>query len=330
MKYIKTNYDIPFYNMALEEYLLKNDEFKDDYCFFYINSPSVIIGSHQNAYSEVNMKYARENNIYIARRLSGGGAVYHDKGNLNYSFVLNKENGAGMKIDFAPYTAPIITTLLRLGVKSELSGRNDILVDNKKISGNAQTAYKNKLLHHGTLMVDVDVTAMLNVLNVSEMKISSKAIDSVRSRVLNLKSLLPSGFDTFALRDELIKTYFRGKEYGEYTLDKKDTDNINTMVKEKFSTNEYNLSQKAPFGVVKRKKFTAGIIEAGFNVKNNRIEGISFCGDFFENDSIRQLEGILSNVPFNQKDIKERLLNINAGDYIANLTNDELIELIMY
>ena len=233
-----------------------------------------------------------------------------------------------MKIDFAPYTAPVIKTLAGLGIKSELSGRNDILVDGKKFSGNAQMANAGKLLHHGTLMVDVNIEAMVNALNVSELKISSKAIESVRSRVVNLKSMLPKGVGIKEFRDMLTQAFFEGSAYDEYVLTPEDKAHIKKRAEEHFGRDEYNYSVKFPFSIEKKKRFSAGIIDAGFDVKKGKIERIAFSGDFFANGDISELERKLCGVSFTQEALKERMKDIRAEDYIAALTNDELTELI--
>ncbi|HCX64921.1 MAG TPA: lipoate--protein ligase, partial [Eubacteriaceae bacterium] len=201
MKYIKTNWNIPYYNMALEEYLMQEMP-KDDYVFFYIHSPSIIIGKHQNTIEEINQEYVNENNIFISRRLSGGGAVYHDEGNLNFSFVMKAENKDIN--NFKKFTQPIILALKELGIESELSGRNDLTIDGKKFSGNAQYARKGRLLHHGTLLFDSTMSNLSKSLNVKELKIKSKGVKSVKSRVTNIKPYLKEDYSIFDFKNYLI------------------------------------------------------------------------------------------------------------------------------
>ena len=183
---IKSDSNDPYFNLAAEEYLLK--ERKEDIYFQYINAPSVVIGKHQNALSEINLDYMNKNEILLARRISGGGAVYHDDGNLNYSFLTSEE--AGDLIQFKKYTAPVIEILRLLGVEARLGKRNEILTDGGKISGTASHVYKNRTLHHGTLLFNSDLEKLAKCLYVDSSRIKDKAVKSVRSEVVNISDLL--------------------------------------------------------------------------------------------------------------------------------------------
>ncbi len=327
MKYIQTDFSIPYYNMALEEYLLTNEKFAgEEFLFFYIHSPSVIIGSHQNAYAEVNLKYVRENSVIVSRRLSGGGAVYHDSGNLNFSFILNKGNNE--LVDFKKHTAPVVEALCGLGLDVGLSGRNDILLDGRKISGNAEYVSKNKLLHHGTLLFDVNIENMLAALNVDELKITSKAIKSVASRVTNIKSYLPEGFDIFMLRERLRQSFGLGGNDSVYTLTKEDLAAVDRLVAEKFSLDAYNFGSKEKFSIVKKAKFPCGIVVVSLSVKNGLTEAAAVNGDFFTNRDIGQVERLLIGTPFSEEAYREKLASIGFDGYIVNFTGEELLSLI--
>ena len=185
MKLIILSTHDPYYNLAVEEYLFQTAE--DEVFMLWQNEPTVVIGKNQNAYAEVELDVLRERGIHLARRITGGGAVYHDLGNVNYTFIA-KSGQQG--IDFAHFTAPILRALAELGIRAELSGRNDLLVDGRKFSGNAQYSANGKTLHHGTLLFDSDLTVLSDVLRPDEEKIRSKAVRSVRSRVTNLAPLL--------------------------------------------------------------------------------------------------------------------------------------------
>ncbi len=330
MKYIKTDWDIPYFNMAFEQYLLENGKFSGGYFFFYIHRPSVIIGSHQNTYREINYGYIKDCGIIVARRLSGGGAVYHDGGNLNFSFVLDRRGNDG--IDFARYTRPVIKALNDLGCPCELSGRNDLLAGGRKFSGNAEYRNASKILHHGTLMFDVDIAAMTEALSVDSEKFSDKAVDSVRSRVVNLKDMLPAGFTVEKLRDALIKEFCRDDGGGEYTLTAADTAAVEKLAAEKFSRAEYNFGSRVPFSVVKKRKFPAGLISAEFNVKNNRIELISITGDYFADGDVREAEDTLSGCEYSESAVAARLASLGGGKgfdgLISGLNTAEFISLL--
>ena len=186
MKFLRLNTTDPYYNLAVEEYLFRHAT--EDVFMLWQNEPCVVIGKNQNAYAEINMDVARRDGIAVVRRITGGGAVYHDDGNVNYTFIAASGNAS---LDFSRFCAPIIDALCEVGVTAALSGRNDLTVDGKKISGNAQHSANGKTLHHGTLLFDSDLEKLSSVLHVDEEKLRAKSIRSVRSRVINLKTLLP-------------------------------------------------------------------------------------------------------------------------------------------
>lgn len=326
MKYIKTNWNIPYYNMAFEYYILNNPQFNDNYVFFYIHSPSVIIGKNQNTAQEINEKYIRENNICVARRNTGGGSVYHDEGNLNFSFIFQKEDNNG--IDFKKYTLPVINALNELGVDCTLSGRNDILLDGKKISGNAQCQNKEKVLHHGTLMYDVNIENMVNALNVSELKIQSKAIKSVKSRVCNIKDYMKTDMDIFEFKDFLLNSFYKNTPIEEYILTKEDIDEVEKSVKNKFSTWEYNYGLSPKYKINKKKKFDCGLIYADYNIENGYITDIKIYGDYFSLKETYELENMLKNKKINYNCLLEFVKTINITDYINSITNEEFVSLL--
>lgn len=324
MEYIPTNWSIPYYNMAFEEYVLENPDFSGDYVFFYIHEPSVIIGKHQNAAAEINMEYARTHNIYIARRLSGGGAVYHDGGNLNFSFIARRR--ANQFVDFEPFTTPIITALASLGVSASLSGRNDLLIDGKKFSGNAQCLWREQVLSHGTLMLDVNVAEMLSVLTPNVLKLTSKAIESVRSRVANLNDYLPEPMSAESLRSYLVSAFFPDGQIRERRLTATDIAAVEEKVKSKFGCWSYNIAPALSYSNVKTRKFPAGLITAGFDVGRGAIERISFSGDFFVNRPLEILEQRLLGVRI-EEDALSRAIGIQ--DVIVGLSTADICELLL-
>ena len=204
-------------NLAVEDFILNNlNVSEEDYFLFYINGPSIIVGKNQNTNEEVNLKYVEENGIHVVRRLSGGGAVYHDLGNLNFSF-LTKDDGDSFN-NYKKFTEPVVKALHKLGVEAELSGRNDIHVGTRKISGNAQFTTKGRMFSHGTLMLDSNIEEVVNALVVSEEKMRSKGIKSVRSRVANISEFLtePLTMDQFV--EHLLESIYEGKEMERYVL----------------------------------------------------------------------------------------------------------------
>lgn len=187
-------------NLALDEYAMKHIDVKEDFFFLWQNEPSVIIGKNQNAVEEVNQEFINERNIHVARRVSGGGAVYHDFGNINYTFIIGVDDPG--KVNYKKYVQPIIDALKVMGVTAEASGRNDITINGLKISGNAQRMANGKLMHHGTLIYDVNLEDMVKALNVAPDKIVSKGVKSVRSRVTNIKTFYPTTINYVFTHDE--------------------------------------------------------------------------------------------------------------------------------
>jgi lipoate-protein ligase A len=324
MKYIETDWPVPYYNMALESMLMEEPEFDSDYLFFYIHDPSVIIGKHQIALQETNQDFIREKGVYVARRITGGGAVYHDRGNLNYSFVFSRR---GSGIDFASYTKPVLDALKSLGVDALLSGRNDILIDGKKFSGTAQYANKDKMLSHGTLMFDLNIENMANALNVDNLKIESKAITSIKSRVANLKDYVAGGIDILEFKRLLLERFSRQLDIQKLALTDEQLRRIDASVKEKFSTWEHNYGTAPDYSVVKRKKYPSGIVQASMLVSDGIIEQIKFSGDFFVNVPIERLEEMLVGTPLNESAIASLA---QAGDVIAGFGPAELADLLLY
>src|SRR5690625_448825 len=225
----------PYINLALEEYVLQHFGEKDTYLLFYINEPSIIIGKNQNSVEEINTEYVDKNNIKVVRRLSGGGAVYHDKGNLNFSFI-TKDDGDSFH-NFAKFTEPVVKALNKLGVPAELIGRNDLLVEGRKISGNAQFSTKGRMFSHGTLMFDSEIDHVVRALNVRKEKIESKGIKSIRSRVANIKEYLDESLTMNEFKETLLCSIFdveRVEDVPRYELTEEDWQAIEKILNERY------------------------------------------------------------------------------------------------
>lgn len=327
MKYIKTNYPTPPANMAMEE-LIINHLPEDDYLTFYIHDPSIIIGRHQNTIEEINEEYVRDKGIHIQRRLSGGGAVYHDHGNLNFSFIVRGTREDVNRFDVL--TKPVIRTLEKLGVKAELSGRNDILIDGKKFSGNAQYFHNGRLLQHGTIMLNSDMSELSRALKVKEIKIQSKGVKSVRSRVTNIIEYLEDKSITIqAFKDLLIETINEIYPLEEYVLTAEEQAIHDRLVREKFSTWEWNYGQSPKFNISKMEKFPFGIVDARIDVQKGIISNIRIFGDFFVREEIETLEDALKGVKYDRTEILKALENVNIQDYFNNMTPEEFADFLV-
>lgn len=326
MKFIKTDWDIPYYNFALEEYLLKEAP-EDEYVFFYIHKPSIIVGKFQNTIEEINKEFVDSNNIIVARRLSGGGAVYHDSGNLNFSFV--HKAGKEDVNNFKKFTKPVIDALKELGVQAELSGRNDILVDEKKVSGNAQCFKNGRILHHGTLLYNADMSNLSKSLKVKELKIKSKGIKSVRSRVGNIADYMTKDMEIHEFKDFLLEQFGKEKNIEEYKLSDEVIEGLNSNVKDQFSTWDWNWGHSPKYEVEKVEKFTCGLIDMKMNIADGKIDDCKIFGDFFTAEKLHVLEDLLRGSKLKREDLFESLESIQIDSYFNCMTKDEFVDFLL-
>ncbi|MEX0988003.1 MAG: lipoate--protein ligase [Bacteroidales bacterium] len=249
MKCILSHTTDPYFNLAAEEYLLKN--FNDSFYFQYVNEPSVVIGKHQNALAEIDTEFLKNHGIHLARRISGGGAVYHDHGNMNYSFITTEKPGDLVK--FETYTAPVIAALDQFGVNAFLGKRNEILADKGKISGTASHVFKSRVLHHGTLLYDTDLEMLAGCLYTDPAPYKDKAVKSVRSEVVNLKELVRAHLETQDFFDFVFKFILNAqKDNNAHIFSGKDITEIESLCHEKFRTWAWNYGY-SPRYTVERK-----------------------------------------------------------------------------
>lgn len=318
----------PRINLAIEEYLLKNmDVEKDSYLLFYINQPSIIIGKNQNTIEEINTDYVEDNNIIVVRRLSGGGAVYHDHGNLNFSFI-TKDDGESFS-NYKKFTQPVVDALAKMGVQSELSGRNDILAEGRKVSGNAQFATKGRMYTHGTLLFDAEMDAVVGALKVKKDKIESKGIKSVRSRVANILEFLKESMTIEEFRQAILVSIFGGEENIQYyELTEQDWANIHQLSKERYQTWEWNYGKSPRFNIQKTHRFPSGGIDIRLEVNKGIIEEATIFGDFFGVGDVTDVVEKLIGVKYDRHAIDEALVTINIPTYFGGITRDDFLHLI--
>ncbi|MEK5078109.1 lipoate--protein ligase [Solibacillus sp. FSL W7-1436] len=318
----------PRINLAIEEYILKNmDIEKDDFLLFYINQPSIIIGKNQNTIEEINTDYVEENGIIVVRRLSGGGAVYHDLNNLNFSF-LTKDDGNSFS-NYKKFTQPVVDALAKLGVNSELSGRNDILAEGKKVSGNAQYSTRGRMFSHGTLMFNLDIDAVVNSLKVKQDKIESKGIKSVRSRVANIIDFLPEKITVEEFRMEILKSIFGGEENIQYyELTKEDWENIHEISKNRYQLWEWNYGKSPRFNIQKTKRFPSGSLDIRLEVNKGVIEEAKIFGDFFGVGDVDEVGELLVGTKYDRAAIAVKLKDIEIPVYFGGITEEDFLHLI--
>lgn len=320
----------PAYNLACEEYLLMNDDFQNDIFMLWRNDRSVIIGKNQNTYSQLNVDFVKENNIKVIRRLTGGGAVFHDLGNVNFTYITKADSETN--IDFSAFAKPVVSSLKKLFLNAELSGRNDICIDGKKISGTAQCILNNKVMHHGTLLYSANMSSLAGALKVADSKLKDKGIKSVKSRVTNIADLLdkPMPVESFIqfLADS-ISEYYSELKIEKIDFNPMKVPEICELYNKKYSTWEWNFGNSPEFEFKNEKRFSFGSIEIHLTVDGGIIKDIAVFGDFFGKKDIGDIVKLLSGNRFDKESIKSVIQNVNIGDYIFGCTTDDFISMFM-
>jgi lipoate-protein ligase A len=309
--------------LAAEEYVLKN--FSDDVFMLWQNHNAIIVGKHQNTLAEINLEYVKEKNIKVVRRMSGGGAVFHDLGNLNFTFIMNGEEGH--LVDFRKFTRPILDVLLKLNIDARFEGRNDLTIGGLKFSGNAEHVYKQRVLHHGTLLFSSLMSDLSNALKVNPLKYKDKAVKSIRSRVTNISEHLNQELDVLQFRDlvmDHIMDIYPDCEMYDYTPE--DLTHINNLVKEKYATWEWNYGYSPSYDLEKMIKTNGGFIEFHLNVEHGIIKDVKIYGDFFSRREISEVESLLRDTRHDEELILKKLKPLPFDDYFHNVLPEEFVK----
>lgn len=323
-------------NLATEQYLMNNVEFDEPLVLFYIQKPCIIVGRHQNTFEEINSQYVKDHHITITRRISGGGAVYDDLGNISFSFVVNSDNDNFG--NFKKLTKPIIDALKDMGATTaEVSGRNDLMVDGKKFSGNAMYTKNNKMFSHGTLAFDVDLSVLSKALNVPKDKIESKGIKSVKSRVTNLKPYLDEKYQklsTEEFRDRLVMELFHANSIDEiadkeYQLTEHDKAEIQKLNDKYYYNWDWVYGKSPEFTFKKRKHFQMGTIDIRYVVSAGKIKQVEIYGDYFGKKDSDDIKQKLLGIDFSDSTIKQVLQGFNLDDYFSGIPADDVISLFV-
>ena len=323
IKNLNTN---PYFNLASEEYFI--DHLDQDAIILWRNDKAVIIGKNQNALEEINQKYVIENNIAVVRRLTGGDAVFHDLGNINFTVI--QKSDASLFTNYAHFTKPVCDFLRSLGINAELSGRNDLLIDGLKFSGNAQTVRKGKVMHHGTLLFSADVKDISASLNPDKLKIQSKGVKSVRSRVTNISSHLSQKMDVEEFFESLYQYFLNNTDnIVPYEMTQRDIDAINALVHDKYGTWEWNFGTSPQYTWQNRQKYDFGIVDIRLLVKNGQILEAKIYGDFFGIKSVGEIEKKLIGTLHKSDELAKVFRNIDIGEYISGMKNEEFLNMLL-
>lgn len=313
----------PYWNLAAEEYLFNNCH--EPIFRLWQNRPSVIIGHNQNALAEINYDFVKENNIPVVRRLSGGGAVFHDLGNINFTFIVEVDKNIDTIYIFREYTKPIINALKEIGIEAELNGRNDLTINNLKFSGNALYKSHGRIMMHGTLLFNSSINNLSNALKYRPEKFADKAVKSTRSRVTNISEHLTSPMSVAEFMEHLSKSI--AQHFSLYKYSQSDLDDIRSLMESKYKTDDWNFGNSPRYKFSKVVKYPCGLFEVFLNVKKGVITEIDIKGDYFFSLPTKDFCEAMLNCPHNEKEITDRISNLPIGEYFYGLDQNNLIRL---
>lgn len=312
----------PYFNLAAEEYVLKH--FERDCFMLWRNEPSIIVGKHQNTLAEINIDYVKENQIKVIRRLSGGGAVFHDLGNLNFTFIASGESHK--LVDFRKFTLPILEVLQKLEIEAKFEGRNDLTIEGRKFSGNAEHVFKNRVLHHGTLLFSSQMADLSSALKVDPDKFQDKAVKSVRSRVTNISEHLKKPFTVLEFRDLILDHVMESTPGAElYSFTNEDVEAISKLRDEKYISWEWNYGYSPKYNFRKTIKTNGGKLEVTMEVENGIIKEVKFYGDYFNKLDPAEIETALAGAAHDEDAMRNALNGFEIGEYFLNVSKGELL-----
>ncbi len=323
--YLETKSTDPAYNLSFEEYVLHHRR-DGSYLILWQNANAVIVGRNQNAAEEINESFVREHGISVVRRNTGGGAVYHDLGNLNYSFITDAgplESRTG-----SLFTSPVVRALRELGLETEASGRNDILVSGQKVSGTAEALHQGRILHHGTLLFDSDPTVIAGALNPDPTKFQSKSVKSVRSRVGNIRPLLPVDMTLLEFWNYL-KTALSREGIVPVSLTEAELAQIQALKETKYHTWQWNFGRSPKYALCNKRRFPGGLLEFHLSVSEGKISQMDILGDFLSLADVAPLARALEGCAYRRSDIEAVLARFPLSTMLGSITEAEFLQTIL-
>lgn len=320
MRFIHNTSTDPAFNLAAEEWLLRHTE--TDVFMLWRNAPAVIVGRNQNTSAEIDEDFARQRGIRVIRRLTGGGAVFHDLGNVNFTFI---QLGQRTSLDFHRFTRPILEALRALGIDCRFEGRNDLVIDGRKFSGNAQTIEKDRVLHHGTLLFSAEMADLSGVLKVNQAKYADKAVKSVRKRVTNISSHLKEPLSVEDFIAHVMRHVAAGIPGFRQDISSGEEADISALADAKYRTWEWNFGASPAYAFTRATRTAGGVVEVHLDVSRGIIAEARIFGDFFGVRPVEELERLLAGCAHERKAIEERLGRVHIGDYISGVEPQDVL-----
>ncbi len=326
MIYIESHQTDPYFNLALEEYVFERMDRSKRYFMLWQNENTIVVGRYQNTAEEINPAYVNEHGIRVVRRLSGGGAVYHDSGNLNFTFIVDQNKT--QDFHFQTFAIPVVKALEKIGVHAEFNGRNDITIDGKKFSGNAQYIRHGRLLHHGCIMLDSQLADVSNALQVRAAKFESKSTKSVRSRITTINAHAPEPVSMEQFKRLLRESVAQTEELEPLALNRIQTAEVCRFRDEKYAAWEWNYGHSPAYNMRVEKKFDAGLVSLWVEAEAGVIRSIRFFGDFFGSGDISVLEQAMVSLPLDGR-LEEALEELHPGFFLHGITAKNLADMLL-
>lgn len=328
MIYIESPSADPRFNLALEQYIFEQKDRSQEYFMLWQNHNTIVVGRYQNTAMEVNREFVDANQTSVVRRLSGGGAVYHDMGNLNFTYIVDHRDLEHLSFEY--FCRPVIQALAKIGVRAEANGRNDLVIDGRKFSGNAQYVRQGRVMHHGTLLFDSDLSVLARALRVSPGKMRAKGVASTRNRVANISSFLDHGISLQDFKSLLIEAVFQSLDVSNYALKEVDIARITEIQRGRYDRWEWNYGASPAYNIKKKRRFeNCGEVMIYLNESDGMIRDLQIRGDFFGGGDLRDLSDRLIGKAVDRAALLKAMSDLNLDDYIRNLTVPGFVDMIL-